>query len=70
MIPSPKDMLDRLLATNPNIANNPQAQVYLDAIRSGDNEKMKTLATNICNSYGVTPEQARDDTMRFFGFKR
>lgn len=70
MMPNPNALLERLIASNPGIANNPQAQVYLNAIRSGDNQKMKEIAMNICNSYGVTPEQAQNDTMRFFGFKR
>ena len=70
MIPNHNALLERLLVTNPQVVNNPQAQVYLDAIRSGDTNRMKMLATNICASYGVTPEQARNDTMRFFGFGR
>lgn len=69
-MPNPNSLLDQLLQSNPSIASNPQAKVYLDAIRSGDTQRMKQLATNICSSYGVTPEQARNDTMKFFGFKR
>ena len=65
---SPRDLITQLMQRNPNIANNPQAKSYIDTVMGGNQEQIKNLAMNICNSYGITPEQARNDTMRFFGF--
>ena len=66
----PKEILMEFLKKNPNVANNPQMQGYIDVLNSGDQEKIKTLGMNICNSYGITPDEARDATMRFFGMKK
>ena len=65
---TPKDLVAELLKRNPEIMNNPQARSYIEAIQSGDQERIKSIGMNICDTYGVTPEQARNDTMRFFGF--
>lgn len=56
-----------LIAKNPQIANNPQAQELINVIKSGDDAKGQQIAKNICNSYGVTPEQALDRVPGFFG---
>lgn len=65
----PKEILMEFLKKNPNVANNPQMQSYIDALNSGDQQRIKELGMNICNSFGVTPDQARTETMRFFGIK-
>lgn len=65
----PKEILMEFLKKNPNVANNPQMQSYIDALNSGDQQRIKELGMNICNSFGVTPDQARAETMRFFGIK-
>lgn len=56
-----------MIAKNPQIANNPQAQQLIDVIKSGDSQKGEQIARNICQSYGVTPEQALDQATGFFG---
>lgn len=56
-----------LISKNPQIANNPQAQQYIDVIKSGDDAKGQELANNILNSYGLTKEQAMKDVSNGFG---
>lgn len=55
-----------LLGRNPQVANNPQAQAYLDVIRSGDAAKGEEIAKNLCATYGVTTDQAVNQAKRFF----
>lgn len=55
------------IAKNPQLAGNPQAQELINVIKSGDSVKGEQIARNICQSYGVTPEQALDKATGFFG---
>lgn len=55
------------IAKNPQIANNPQAQDLINVIKSGDSVRGEQIARNLCQSYGVTPEQALDRAIGFFG---
>lgn len=55
------------IAKNPQLASNPQAQELINVIKSGDSAKGEQIARNICQSYGVTPEQALDKATGFFG---
>ena len=55
-----------LIGNNPAIANNPNAQQMIQTIQSGDNAKIEQLARNLCDSYGVSPEDAASQARRFF----
>lgn len=59
-----------LIARNPQVANNPQAQQYLQLIQSGDNARMKDVVANVAQTYGMTQEQMAEDALRFFGLRR
>lgn len=61
-----KDFAIQLLMNNPRVANNPQIQNYIQVIQSGDNAKGAEIANNICQSYGVTPEQGLQQARQFF----
>lgn len=63
---NPMQMVQGFIQRNPNFANNPQAQQYLQVIMSGDSKKGEELARNICNSFGVTPEQGVQQAQEFF----
>lgn len=60
-----------VLARNPQLQkrakSNPMLQQGLNAIQNGDVASGEQLARNICNSMGVTPEQATNQAMGFFG---
>lgn len=56
-----------MISRNPNIANNPRAQEYIEVIRSGDSVRGQQIANNICNSYGVSPQDATNQAKKFFG---
>lgn len=63
-----------MIARNPQLQKraqgNPMLQQGLNAIQNGDSRAGEQLARNICNSMGVTPEQATNQAMGFFGGKR
>lgn len=44
----------------------PTQQNYIDTIKSGDSTKGEELATNLCNSMGVSKEQAIAQARQFF----
>lgn len=56
-----------MIERNPNIKNNPQAQTMIDAIRTGDNVRGEQIANNICQSYGVSKDDAISRAKSFFG---
>ncbi len=55
---NPQQLLQMAIQRNPNLQNNPQAQQYIQVLMSGDAQRGQELASNICNSMGVTPQQA------------
>ena len=61
-----KQTIQNMVQRNPSIANNPQAQQYLQVIMSGDAQKGQELARNICGSFGVSPEQGIQQAQQFF----
>ena len=46
-----------MLKQNPNVARNPQAQTMLQVLQSGDAQKGQQIAQNLCQTYGITPEE-------------
>lgn len=63
---NPLDFAMQAIRNNPNIANNPNAQSMLNVLQNGSNEEREQLANNLCQSYGVTPEQAIQQAKSFF----
>lgn len=62
-------LLQGLIANNPAIANNPNAQNYLNVIQSNDQTKGEQIANNLCQTMGVTKEQAIAQAKAFFGLR-
>lgn len=61
-----QDFALRLLSSNPNIANNPQAKEYLDLIRNGDAVRGQQIANNLCKTYGMSVQDAIACAKQFF----
>ena len=64
--PNVRDMALNILSRNPNIANNPNAQEFINVIRSGDSARGEQIAQNLCNTYGVSKEDAVKNAKSFF----
>lgn len=61
-----KDFAINLISRNPRVANNPQAQEMIEAIRTNDVEKGQMIAKNICDQYGKTPDEMVTQAKQFF----
>ena len=66
MIPNPRDLAMNMIRNNPKVANNPNAQEFINVIQIGDAAKGQQIAQNLCNTYGVTPEEAMQQAKQFF----
>lgn len=55
-----------LIQKNPTVANNPDAQNLLNVIQSGDSAKGQQIAENLCETYGVSKEDALAQAKKFF----
>lgn len=55
-----------MINNNPQIANNPQAKSMIEVIQSGDAERGRQIAENLCNTYGVSKEDAVKQAKSFF----
>lgn len=65
-MPSLKDFALNMIDGNPQIANNPNAREFLNVIRNGDDARGRQIAQNLCDSYGITPDQAVQQAKQFF----
>lgn len=61
-----RELAINLISQNPRFANNPQAQNYLRVIQSGDAQQGEQIARNLCQTYGMTPDQAVQQARTFF----
>lgn len=66
MQPNIQQFALNLINRNPQIAKNPKAQEMIDVIRRGDANTGMQIANNICNTYGISREQAVQDASKFF----
>mgnify|MGYP001378589457 FL=1 len=67
MLPfDPRQMAMNLISQNPNIANNPNAQEFIKVIQNGDSERGQQIADNLCQSYGMTRDEALKSAKSFF----
>lgn len=55
-----------LVQQNPQVANNPRAQDLLNVIFNNDSARGEEIARNLCQTYGVTPEQAVQQARQYF----
>ncbi len=60
-----KDMALRLMNANPKVKNNPQAQEFIQVIQSGDDARGQQIAQNLCDTYGVSKEEALNQAKGF-----
>lgn len=61
-----RQMAMNVISRNPAIANNPRAQEYLQVIQNGDSHRGQQIADNLCQSFGVSREDALRQAKQFF----
>lgn len=64
-----KDFALNLIKNNPQVANNPRAQEMIDVIKSGDEARGQQIAQNICDTYGISKEDAISQAKGFFNLQ-
>lgn len=52
--------------SDPRMQNNPQAREFLSIMQTGDVARGEEMARNLCNSYGVSQQQAIQQAKQFF----
>lgn len=57
----------KMAKSNPNIANDPQARGYIQALESGDEKKCEEIANNLCETFKVKQNEAVDYAKNVFG---
>lgn len=55
-----------MIQHDPASQNNPNARETIDAIKSGDANRGQQIARNLCDTYGVRPEDAIAQAKSFF----
>ncbi len=62
-----------IISQNPQIANNTNARVMVDAIRNGDSKTGMEIANNLLNTYGLSREdgiaQAKAGLQQMIGMR-
>lgn len=60
------DFANALLDRNPQIANDPNNQALVQAIRNRNEQDGQKIAQDICQQNGIFPSQAMSQVKRFF----
>ena len=63
---SARDFALGMLSRSPQMQRNPNAQSMIQVIRSGDSKKGEEIARNLCETYGIKPEDAVQQARSFF----
>lgn len=61
-----KDFALNIIGNNPSIASNPNAQQMIDVIRRGDAAQGEQIANNLCETYGISRDQAIQQARSLF----
>lgn len=65
-MPSFYDFAIKAIQSNPQITQNPNNRQMIDAIRNHDNESGMQIAKNICDSRGISFDDALSQARAFF----
>lgn len=53
-------------SSDPSFRNNPQAKAFVDIMQRGDIAQGQEMAKNLCQSYGVSEQEALQQAKSFF----
>lgn len=65
-MPNFNAIIGTLLKMNPQVLNNQRAMEMLNVIQSGDAQKGEQIANNLCQTYGISKEDATKQAENFF----
>ena len=65
-MPGPMDYATYILSQNPRIQSTPQSQQLMQMLQNHDIQGIKQIATNICQVYGTTTQDALNQAKQYF----
>lgn len=65
-MPDLRQIAIQALQRNQQIANSPQGRQFMQILQSGDVAAGQQMAQNLCQSYGISQEDAIRQTAKFF----
>ncbi len=54
------------ISSDPNFQRNPQARAFMDIMQRGDVTQGQQMARNLCQSFGVSEQEALQQAKSFF----
>lgn len=60
------NQIDAMIRRDPSIMQNPQKRAMIDAIRNNDSRTGQEIAGNLCNTFGVSKEDATNNAYSMF----
>lgn len=54
------------ISSDPNLQKNPQARAFVDIMQRGDAAQGQQMARNLCQSFGVSEQEALQQAKSFF----
>lgn len=54
------------ISSDPNLQKNPQARAFMDIMQRGDVSQGQQMARNLCQSFGVSEQEALQQAKSFF----
>lgn len=54
------------ISSDPNLQKNPQARAFIDIMQRGDIAQGQQMARNLCQSFGVSEQEALQQAKSFF----
>ena len=54
------------ISSDPNLQRNPQARAFMDIMQRGDIAQGEQMARNLCQSFGVSEQEALQQAKSFF----
>lgn len=54
------------ISSDPSFRNNPQARAFADIMQRGDVAQGQEMARNLCQSFGVSEQEALQQAKSFF----
>lgn len=66
---SPMNFLNGIMQQNPSMQGQPQVQELIRIVQSNDYNALQQMGQNLCNSYGVNPQDVLNQNAQNFGFR-
>lgn len=63
---NPQDMLSQIM-NNSQMMQDPRARKTAQLLQNHDTQGLQNMLSNLCNEYGISPDQAENTVKKMFG---